>query len=158
MADAKISELTELAAGAVAADDLLVIVDTSATATKKLQVRSLPVERLLAPPVTVNLNDGSAQAVYTVPVGKTLIPTRALLRSFTQQPDDGSTATVTITGSGTLFTIPMAGGTNPSFAYLQIRAAGWLVPQPATTAITVAPNAAYGSACTAVLELYGIEY
>src|SRR5688572_16305439 len=41
MADAKISELTELAAGAVAADDLIPIVDASASATKKVQVQNL---------------------------------------------------------------------------------------------------------------------
>lgn len=37
----KISALTELAAGAVAADDLVPVVDTSATATKKVQVKNL---------------------------------------------------------------------------------------------------------------------
>ena len=54
MADVKFSELTNLAASAVATDDILAVVDTSATTSKKLTIANLMGQVPSGAPIHIN--------------------------------------------------------------------------------------------------------
>ena len=115
-------------------------------------------ERLLSS-TTFDVDSGAAQTLYTVPTGKSVLVTRALLRSSSVPLDSGGSGQIVVTAAGTTaFTLSLAAMTTNSRANWQLRASGVFVSAAAGSLITATVDAPYGSAATAVIELYGVEY
>lgn len=88
MADAKVSALTQLTGANVAADDDLLIVDTSATTTKRIAAGELA-KSLVSPEVlaiavsdeTTAITTGTAKVTFRMPFAMTLTAVRANLNT-----------------------------------------------------------------------------
>lgn len=104
MADAKISALTALTGANVATDDVLAIVDTSATTTKKITAAELRIGLAIPEVLIIAVSDettaittGTAKVTFRMPFAMTLSAVRA---SLTTASSSG-TPTVDINESGT---------------------------------------------------------
>ncbi|MFZ9906054.1 MAG: hypothetical protein ACO3GE_11705, partial [Steroidobacteraceae bacterium] len=107
MADKKISALTSLAQGDVAAStDVLPIVDTSATETKKITASALVGAGMTAGVTNVDINSGSID-------GTTIGANSAAAGTFTNLTASGtvSFSGATVSNGGAVTTIDINGGT-----------------------------------------------
>lgn len=157
MADTKISDLPSLATAA--GDDLLPIVDASATQTKSIEVRALGEMRVAE--VTTDLNTGTNQLLYTVPTGKKFLLTQTVLRSASVSLATGDISVVTVQSpeaASEATTVHDLSLHTLGKIDLQSVAAGLYTPLSAGETLTLAKVDPFGSPATVVIEIFGILF
>lgn len=115
---------------------------------------------LLATVAGVDINTTDRQDVYTVPAGKTLMP---LIVTFSEPDavfDGGGLSSLRVQNEAgiTLGTIVVSSATDVARSFLGIHLSTTARTIPAGEKLQVSPNAAYGSANTCTVRVFGILY
>jgi hypothetical protein len=154
MPDTMISDLAAL--DVAAPDDLLPIVDTSANETKQIAVSDLGEFRLSTTPV--DLNSAALQTLYTVPAGKKLIVTRAVLRNGSQIFSNGGTTSIAIIRSNDAAQLLSGGlsfvGNLDSYVVIDTRVSDMRTISAGNSA-QFKVNAIFEDPCTGLVDLFG---